>query len=260
MKIPIDLDIWQLSIAYFFALFLTIMIKIKGGLKTLSLMIACFRMTIQLVLAAYVLRFLLKNPSPFFSVLVLLAMQLFASYTIIKKAGIKANKHFSLLIIFSIITGSLACISFFFFFVLRVPMLSNPQYFIPIAGMLVGNSMTALSLAARQVVEKVKTEKDVLELALMLGANSKDALKKITDEAFESAILPTLNSMLGTGIVFLPGLMTGQILSGISPIIAIKYQIAIMLGILGSTALSSFIFLQVCYKIFFNKDSQIVEI
>lgn len=65
----------------------------------------------------------------------------------------------------------------------------------------------------------------------MLGATPAKASKTYVDKAFDSAVLPTLNNMLGMGIIFLPGMMTGQMLSGISPLVAIEYQIAILLGI-----------------------------
>lgn len=259
MENVIDLSLWQLGIAYVFVLLLTILIKLKGGLKSIDIIIACVRMSLQLTLAGYVLSFILKNPSPLFTLLVLLAMEFFASYTIIKKINIKPPKRFMLMIMISIICGTISCIVFFFLAVLQIPFLNTPQYFIPIAGMLIGNTMTGLSLAAKYFVDGLKTEKHLIEGALMLGANAKMALKNISDKAFDSAILPTINSMLGMGIVFLPGLMTGQILSGISPLIAIKYQIGIMLGILGSVALSSFIFLQISYKVFFNKDTQLID-
>ena len=75
----------------------------------------------------------------------------------------------------------------------------------------------------------------------MLGATPKAAAPLIRD-AFDSAILPTINSMVGMGIISLPGMMTGQILSGVSPFTAIQYQIAIILGISGSTAFAVIIF------------------
>ena len=91
----------------------------------------------------------------------------------------------------------------------------------------------------------------------MLGATPKMAAKQIVDNAFDSAILPTINSMVGMGIVFLPGMMTGQILSGTSPVTAINYQIAIMLGVLGSVSLTVILFVQLGYKTFFNDQDQL---
>jgi putative ABC transport system permease protein len=91
----------------------------------------------------------------------------------------------------------------------------------------------------------------------MLGASPAAAAKEIVNNAFDTAILPTMNNMLTMGIVSLPGMMTGQILSGTFPITAIKYQIGIMLAILGSTAVSTVIFVTLGYRTFFTKDSRL---
>ncbi|XVG95318.1 ABC transporter permease [Eubacteriales bacterium KG127] len=92
----------------------------------------------------------------------------------------------------------------------------------------------------------------------MLGANSKTATKEVVDYAFDSAIIPTINSMLGMGIVFFPGMMTGQILSGLSPLIATQYQIIIMLGILGSVSFSVVLLVEFGYKTYFNNKEQFI--
>lgn len=94
----------------------------------------------------------------------------------------------------------------------------------------------------------------------MLGARPEAIMKPIVDRTFDAALMPTLNSMLGMGIVFLPGLMTGQILSGSSPVTAIKYQIAIMLGILGSVSLSTILFLLWGSKSLFNRRAQFQDL
>ena len=94
----------------------------------------------------------------------------------------------------------------------------------------------------------------------MLGATPKQAVKTVLNEAFDSAMLPTINSMVGMGIVFLPGMMTGQILAGLSPILAVKYQIAIMLGIVGGVSISTLIYLQLGYRTFFIHRSQLKEL
>jgi putative ABC transport system permease protein len=107
-------------------------------------------------------------------------------------------------------------------------------------------------------VDGINTQKNKVETALMLGATPKAAVKSIADKAFDAAIMPTINSMLGMGIIFLPGMMTGQILAGASPLIAIKYQIAIMMGIFGSVSLTVILFIQLGYKTFFNKEDQLI--
>jgi putative ABC transport system permease protein len=92
----------------------------------------------------------------------------------------------------------------------------------------------------------------------MLGATPKAAAKSIVNNAFDAAILPTINFMVGMGIVFLPGMMTGQILAGASPVTAIQYQIAIMLGITGSVALTVILLVQFGYQAFFNQEQQLI--
>ena len=123
------------------------------------------------------------------------------------------------------------------FIVIGVKPWYNPV-FIPIAGMIIGNSMTGVSLAVKNLLEAMAARKHVVEEALILGATPREASARIINQSFDSAIMPTINSMLGMGIIFLPGMMTGQILAGVSPTTAIAYQIGIMLGILGSVALS----------------------
>ena len=79
------------------------------------------------------------------------------------------------------------------------------------------------------------------------------------DRSAASALLPTINSMVGIGLVSLPGMVTGQILAGTSPLIAIRYQIAIMPGIMGSVAFSVLILVEWGYRTFFNDEAQLVQ-
>lgn len=157
------------------------------------------------------------------------------------------------------IIGTLTSLTFFLFVVVRISPWYDPRYFIPIAGMLIGNSMTGISLGVTRLADGMHSQAYLVEAALVLGATPKMAAKTIVDNAFDSAILPTINSMVGMGIVFLPGMMTGQILSGTSPITAIEYQIAIMLGILGSVALTVILFVQLGYRTFFNNHDQLIS-
>lgn len=103
----------------------------------------------------------------------------------------------------------------------------------------------------------VHDQKAKIEAALTLGDTPKMASRDIGNQAFDAAMLPTINSMVTMGIVFLPGMMTGQILSGTSPLVVVEYQIAIMLGIVGSVFLSVILFVQLGYRTYFNHRSQL---
>ncbi len=258
MNSVINLQIWQMVAAYLFVLLLMIIVKLKGIPREKEILISSVRMTLQLILTGYVLVYVFNTSSPIYTILILIAMETFSIYTIIKRAKITLSLKLKQIIAFSMIVGTTSCLFYFLFIVVHITPWYDARYFIPIAGMLIGNSMTGISLGVSRLVEGMQTQKQLVEGALMLGATPKMAAKQIVDNAFDSAILPTINSMVGMGIVFLPGMMTGQILSGTSPLTAIEYQIAIMLGILGSVALTVILFVQLGYKTFFNDQCQLI--
>ncbi len=254
----IDLQLWQLVAAYIFVLILMVIVKLKGIPREKEILISSVRMTLQLILTGYILVYLFNTSSPYYTIFILVIMEIFAVYTIIKRSKSKLSPKLKQIIGFSMVIGTVSCLFYFLFIVVHISPWYDARYFIPIAGMLIGNSMTGISLGVSRLMDGMQTQKSLVEGALMLGATPKAASKQIVDNAFDSAILPTINSMVGMGIVFLPGMMTGQILSGTSPITAIEYQIAIMLGILGSVTLTVILFLQLGYKTFFNEQSQLI--
>ncbi|EYE89471.1 membrane protein [Fervidicella metallireducens AeB] len=258
MNSIIHLQLWQMLSAYLFVLILIFIVKLKGIPREKEIFISSIRMTIQLILTGYLLVYLFNTPSPVYTIIILIAMLVFSIYNIIKRAKRNLSLKLKQIIALSMCIGTVSCLFYFLLIVVRITPWYDPRYFIPIAGMLIGNSMTGISLGVSRLVDGMHTHKDFVEGALMLGATPKMAAKQIVDNAFDSAILPTINSMVGMGIVFLPGMMTGQILSGTSPITAIEYQIAIMLGILGSVSLTIIIFVQLGYKTFFNNQSQLI--
>lgn len=253
----IDLSIIQVAAAYLFIIMLLIILKIKGIAREKEVLIASIRMTLQLILVGYVLVYLFESMNPFLTILVLLIMESFAIYNIFQRSSRPLNKKLKQVVALSMTFGTLTSLLFFLFVVIQISPWYDPQYFIPIAGMLIGNSMTGISLGVNRLLEGMKERKSLVESALMLGATPKQAAKEVVDSAFDSAILPTINSMVGMGLVFLPGMMTGQILSGVSPTTAIAYQIAIMLGILGSVSLTVIIFVQLGSRSFFNNRDQL---
>ncbi|AND39172.1 MULTISPECIES: ABC transporter permease [Cytobacillus] len=252
----IDIEFWRLISAYLFVLLLIIIFKVRGIAREKKLTIAAFRMTLQLVIAGYVLTCLFEFSNPLLTLGVILIMEGFAIYTIYKQAGTRLSVNLKKTIAISMIAGTSFCLVFFNFVVIHFEPWYDPRYFIPIAGMIIGNSMTGITLSVKELLNSFTTQKDMIEGALMLGADPKAAVKPYVNHAFDSAVLPTINNMLGMGIIFLPGMMTGQILSGVSPLLAIEYQIVILLGILGSVGLSVILFILLAHRNFFNLDAQ----
>ncbi len=255
----INLSMLQLAFAYIFAVVLLIIVKKREIKREKEIFISSIRMTLQLMLAGYILTFILKNPNALVTIGIIVIMELFAIYTVFRKFRGKISKQLKFVIAFSLPAGTLVCLFYFLLIVIQISPWYNPQYFIPISGMLMGNSMTGISLGINSLQEGIITRKNLVEEALILGATPQAAVKTIINNSFDAAIMPTINSMVGMGIVILPGMMTGQILSGTAPSTAIAYQIAIMLGILGSVALSVILMLEFGYRTFFNKDMQLVE-
>ena len=253
----VNIKVLRLISAYIFVLILLIIVKNKKMGHHGQIILASVRMTVQLVLVGFVLTYIFENPNPYLILGILFLMEGFAIFNIFGRVQRKISKDLKLVIAFSMISGTLLSIFYFILIVVNLEPWFRPQYFIPLSGMLIGNSMTGISLGVEGLINGIKDNKKLIENALMLGAHPVEASRKISNRAFYNAILPTLNSMIGMGIIFLPGMMTGQMLAGATPITAIKYQIAIMMGILGSVTLTVYLLVTFGTKSFFNDRSQI---
>ncbi|AGF56986.1 putative ABC transport system permease protein [Clostridium saccharoperbutylacetonicum] len=252
-----NLSILRLSIAYVFVFIMLIIFKARGIKRERQIIIASTRMTIQLIIMGYILMFVFNNSSWWLTSIMIVVMISFAIYNSIKRVKYNMSYELKKIIAFAMTFGALLTATFFIIIILGVQPWFNPQYFIPISGMIIGNSMTGIALGANKLCSSIEEKRIEIENSLMLGASPAAATKEIVNNSFDTAILPTMNNMLTMGIVSLPGMMTGQILSGTFPITAIKYQIGIMLAILGSTAVSTVIFVSLGYRTFFTKDHKL---
>ena len=255
----IDLTFIQLILSYIFLLLVMVIVKIKKIKLEQSVIIASLRMTVQLMLVGYILVYVLANPHPGLTVLIIVIMEAFAVYTVFSRFKNQLSFKLKKIVTIAFGLGTLICLLFFLLVIVHISPWYDPRYFIPTAGMFIGNSMTAMSLGVKSLLENMNLQNNMVEEALILGATPQTASQNIINTAFDSAIIPTINSMVGMGIVFLPGMMTGQILSGVAPTTAISYQIAFMLGVLGSIASSSYLMLQWGYKTFFNTQAQFIN-
>ncbi len=129
----------------------------------------------------------------------------------------------------------------------------EPQYFIPIGGMVAGNSMNALAVALDRLFSDLRARRAEVEMRLCLGADRDEASADIFREALRAGMIPSVNSMMGVGLVSIPGMMTGQIMAGADPADAVRYQIVVMLMIVASTALATFMVLHLVRKRCFGR-------
>ena len=250
----ISLNLWQFSLIYLLLIVVLFIMKKCKINQTKLLVVASFRMTVQLALAGLVLTYIFQHPHPMFTVLYLLLMIGFAIFTALSRnKGI--NKRFKVIVGASLAATGLCIVCFFIMAVVGVN-LFNPQYTIPISGMIIGNAMTGVSLGLRVFNENIKVQQGRIDSLLNIGVTPQKILIPFVNQALETALLPTLNSMVGMGIISLPGMMTGQILSGTLPTTAILYQIAIIIAICAVTCLSVFCSLYFGYKTLYNKKLQ----
>ncbi|MBN9643962.1 ABC transporter permease [Corynebacterium mendelii] len=251
------LSLWQLAAAYLFVLILVVVVRVKKLGREKEIVLATSRMTLQLVAVGYLLVYLIGHPSPWLTLLIVAVMEVFAVHTISRQTATN-SVGLTTAVAVAMVGGTGCCLAWFVVMVVAVDPWYEPRHVIPLAGMLIGNSMTGITLGVNQLVNGMADHRRDIEAALMLGAVAEDACKQVRDRSFDAAIIPTVNSMLGMGIVFLPGMMTGQILSGTDPRLAVAYQIAIVLGIAGSVALTVVIFNRIAYRSFFTDRVQLV--
>lgn len=255
----IDLPIWQTALSFVYVIIVLAIVRQMGIPREMQIIVASFRMTVQLIIAGYVLIFIFRSESIWLIVAALAVMESFAIYNGIKRSHVPMSGTMKRILAAALLVGTLTSLAWFLLAVVQGDSWRTAQYVIPLAGMMIGNSMTGVTLAANRLIDGVQTQRATVETVLMLGGTPRRSTRDIVRKTFDAAILPTINSMVGMGIVALPGMMTGQILSGVSPLIAIKYQIAIMLGILGAVAITVLIFVEWGYRQFFNRDSQLVS-
>jgi putative ABC transport system permease protein len=255
----LDISILQMALAFIYAVAVILIVRMVGIPREMQIIVSSLRMTVQLVIAGYILMYLFDTDSIWLNLLVLVGMETFAVYNAIQRANMVLSPAIRRIIIYALPAGTLVSLAFFLLVVVGEDSWQDPRYVIPLAGMIIGNAMTGITLGTTRLVDGIRTQRASIETALMLGASPQMATRHIVRNAFDASIVPTINSMVGMGIVILPGMMTGQILSGTSPLIAIKYQIAIMLAIMGSVSFSVLILVDRGYRTFFNNDAQLID-
>lgn len=251
-----DLAIWQVLSAYIFVLLILLIVKLKGIPRKKLIVLSALRMTFQLILVGYILVYIFKTEYPIVTPIVIFLMLAFAVFNVYQRT--KPTIRFSLkkMIAIAMLLGVTVNLAYMMLVVLHLDPWYEPRIFIPIGGMIIGKTMTGVALGVNNLLTGLHDRQAEVEGALMLGATPKQATKSIMNDAFDSAMLPTINAMVGMGIVFLPGMMTGQIVAGASPLTAVKYQIAVMLGVAGTVSITVLIFLHLAYKVFFTENKQ----
>ena len=192
-----------------------------------SAIVAISRMLIQLLLIGYALNYIFEANNQWIILLVLMFMLIAASWIGLNALPVDSRSLF-IYSFSSILSGGGVILVFITQGVLHVDPWYQPQVMIPIAGMIFSNSMNAVSLAGERFYSELKHDND---------------FSRARNAAFQASMIPLINSLLAVGLVSLPGMMTGQILAGTSPMIAARYQIIVMCMIFSSAGISAALFL-----------------
>lgn len=200
-----------------------------------SILLNSVRALIQLILLGFILSVVFEIQSFFWLLLIYLLMGGFAAYTGNQRLKLKNGLWIALLSI----TGGTSLVVFPLLLMDVVP--SDVEKFIPLSGMMLGNSMNIYALFAERLRKETGASRPLIEAKLSLGLTPKLALEDSIRDSIRASIIPLLNNLQTVGIVLIPGIMTGMLLSGMPPLVAASYQILIMYMLVGVSLFTAII-------------------
>jgi len=222
---------YYLSIPNLLLIFIPVVIVmaiyIKWSLGFKTLLYATGRMVVQLILVGYALIVIFRQSDVLVSSCVLVMMMLVASWIALRPIK-QLRKQYYLKTLLSLVLGSIPVLALVIIVVVQLTPWHLPRYLIPLAGMIFANGMNSVSLCAERFHSEMNQGKTYFQARNI---------------AYKTGLLPLINSFFAVGLVSIPGMMTGQILAGVSPLLAVRYQIMVMCMLLGSCGISSAIFL-----------------
>lgn len=232
-----------------------ISVALRLGLER-SLLWASMRTVVQLLLVGLVLEWVFRLDRWYVVLSLATLMTLIAGVT----AASRNERRYPgmwLNTVISIWASAWLVTAFALFVVLQgIEKWYQPQYAIPLLGMVLGNTLNGVSVGLSTFTESLVTRREQVETQLALGATRWEVAREPAQHAVRTGMIPIINSMLVVGVVSLPGMMTGQLISGMDPIEAVKYQIVIMFLIASATALGTVVIVMLSFLRLFNKDHQ----
>ena len=221
-----------------------------------SLAIAAGRTVLQLLVVGYILEFIFALNNPWAVLAVLLVMLTIAA--IVARNRISKKYPALLPLVWgSILVSTALTLCYTNLLVIQPASWYEPQYLIPLAGIVLGNAMNGAAIAGERLVSTFNASKLEIETHLSLGATPEQAVAQYRKDAIKAGLIPTLNQMMVVGIVTLPGIITGQLLSGVNPLDASSYQILIMFMLAFANLVTTLLVTQGLCRQFFNQAAQL---
>ena len=250
------------AISYYQVVLAALLILINGGISALlglnlgrRLFLAAACTVIQLLLIGAVLEWVFRLNRWYIVVGLMLCMTLIGGTVSLKRVhfrypGIWLNS------LVSVWASSWLMAAVAIFVIVPARPWYSPQYAIPLLGMILGNTLNGISLGLDRLGSELSAKRGQVETLLALGATRWEAARQPVQQAVRTGMIPLINSMMVVGIVSLPGMMTGQLLVGVSPLQAVRYQIVIMFLIASGTALGTVGVVLLSYRRLFNSSHQ----
>lgn len=223
-----------------------------------GLAIGAVRAVVQLVAVGYVLAFLFSARQPWLILLTLLVMLVAATITATERHKRGRAKLF-VISGTAMLIGAGLTLAYVDAVVLRLRPWYEPQYLIPLFGMIIGNAMNGAALAADRLKSEMELRRAEVEAYLALGASPARASAEAVRRALVASMMPTVNMLTVVGLVSLPGMMTGQVIAGSSPLTAVRYQIIVVFMLAGAVAITSVVVALWYRGTFFTAAEQLVE-
>ena len=243
----IDLSVWQLALALGLVAAVVLVSAHQSLGLARDLTIGSVRTIVQLYGIGFVLAAAFAAARWYWVVLILVAMTVVATQAAVSRLG-RPLPGAGWIAAAALTASTAATLAYVITVVVQVRPWWEPQYIIPIAGMILGSSMTAAALAGDRLQGDLRARADEVEARLALGFSGQDAVQPMVHDALRAAMIPTVNGMMTVGLVQLPGMMTGQILAGSSPLLAIRYQIVVVFMQAAATGLGSLIFVRLAAR------------
>lgn len=222
-----------------------------------TLAIATLRTILQLFVVGYVLATVFAWRNPWAVIGLLLIMLSVAALVTRNRIG-KQYRGLILQLWIALLVSLALTLTYSTWVVIRPDTWYEPRYVVPLAGIILGNAMTAAAITGDRLVSTLRQSRVAIETHLSLGATPSQAIVQYRREAIKAGLIPTVNAMMIVGIVKLPGIITGQILSGANPLDAALYQMLIMFMLAFADIVTSLLVTNSLSRRFFNSAAQLV--
>jgi len=247
----LDIALPQMAVLYGLCFVPWLLLWVINLRLSRDILISILRMSLQLALVGFYLKTLFSLNDPRLNALWILVMLTVADVSILQRAGLKLQ-FFVLPTFIAIAFSTLFATFYLMVLVIQPPHFYDARYIVPLAGMILGNCLQGNVIALERFYSSIRKNEQEYMTFLLLGATRWEAVRPYYRVAIKAAISPGIASMSTMGLVSLPGMMTGQILGGSEPWLAVKYQIAIMICIFTSTTLACIINLKLSMRNAFN--------